>query len=73
MNELYKIIIIIHKEILQKCNTLVLSYFVYIISRSCSRKQNLDVLLNLVIDILTSFFLCKAFQIRGLIFLKLLA
>ena len=35
-------------------------------------KYNLDVLLNLTMDKLTSIFVCKAFQIRGLILPKLL-
>ena len=65
--------LLIYNELVQKCNTLVLSYFVYIISRLCSRKYNLDVFLNIVVDTLTSIFFCKAFQIRGLIFLKILA
>ena len=65
--------LLIYKELVQKCNTFVLSYVVYIISMLCSRKYNLDVFLNFVVDTLTSIFVCEAFQIRGLIFLKLLA
>ena len=67
--------LLIYKEVVQQCNTLVivLSYFVYIISRLCSRKYNLDVFLNLFIDTLTSIFFCKAFQIRRLLFIKFLA
>ena len=47
--------LLIYKKVVQQCNTLVLSYFVYIISRLYSRKYNSDVFLNLVIDTLRFF------------------
>ena len=49
-----------------------MSYFVYIIFKLWSMKYNLDKHLNLAMDTLTSIFVCKAFQIRGLILPKLL-
>ena len=36
----------------------------YIIFKLCSMKYDLDKLLNLTMDTLTSIFVCKAFQIR---------
>ena len=52
------------------CNDVL--YFVYIIFKLCFMIYNLDILLNLTMDILTSIFVCKAFQILGLILPKLL-
>ena len=60
--------LLIYKELVYKCNALVLSYFVYIISRSCSMKYILDVLLNLVIDTLNYIFSVRRSRFADLYF-----